>query len=63
MRSSFIDLFIKNQLCHQYRLICMDWNIVVLMNNIIAFLNSYAVKIIALVKVENIHLQSNRYKI
>ena len=63
MRSSYIDLFIKNQLCYQCRLICMDWKIVVLMNNIIAVLNSYAVKIIALVKVENIHLQSNRYKI
>lgn len=63
MRSSYIDLFIKNQLCHQCRLIYMDWKIVVLMNNIIAVLNSYAVKIIALVKVENIHLQSNQYKI
>ena len=39
----------------------MDWNIVVLMSNIIVVLNSYVVKIIALVKVENTHFQSNWY--
>ena len=32
----------------------MDWDIVLLMGNIIVVLNSYIVKIIALVKVENI---------